>query len=93
MRSLCENNLYLLEEFANSSQKILLRKTREMLSDIKIFIDLRLESVKHLIRFKFLVKIIIIFLLNHIYLRKKMAVHKVDLKLGTAVAQIFDGSE
>lgn len=90
-RNLYEANLYLLDEFECSNQKILLRKSRDIFSEIKIFIDVRLDKAKHLIRFKTIVKLIII--VEKLYRNNKMTTPKVDLKLGTAVVQVYDGSQ
>lgn len=90
-RQLYENNLYLLENFENSNHKPLLRKTRDVFSEIFFFIDVQQDIDKHLISFRTIVKLIIIF--KKLYQNNKMADPKVDLKLGTAVVPVFDGSQ
>lgn len=90
-RQLYETNLYLLENFENSNHKPLLRKTRDVFSEIDFFIDVRLDIAKHLISFRTIVKLIIIS--KKIYQNNKMADPKVDLKLGTAVVPVSDGSQ
>lgn len=71
-KELYENILYILEDYDQYHQKALLRDARSLFSEIKIFIDIRLDYGKHLIKFKALANIIVAFF----KLRKKTYTNK-----------------
>lgn len=73
--------MYLLEDFPQPQQKVLLREARNLYSDIKVTIDTRLDlATGHLVKLKTISNSIILF--NRLYKNnKKMAAPKVDLKM------------
>lgn len=88
-KELYENILYILEDYDQYHQKALLRDARSLFSEIKIFIDIRLDYGKHLIKFKALANIIIAFF----KLRKKhIQTNMFDYKTATSLVQPYDGS-
>lgn len=88
-KELYENILYILEDYDQYHQKALLRDARSLFSEIKIFIDIRLDYGKHLIKFKALANIIVAFF----KLRKKhIQTNMFDYKTATSLVQPYDGS-
>lgn len=92
-REIYEDILYLVENFPQTQQKLLLSEARNLFSKIKITIDTRLDTATgHLIKLKTVTHLVIFF--NSLYKKhKKMAVPKVDLKLGTSIIPIYDGNQ
>lgn len=83
-----ENILYLLENYEQHHQKALLRDARNIFSEIKIFVDIRLDCGKHLLKFKTISKIVFVF----IKLYKKYKKMPFDFKTATSLVQPYDGS-
>lgn len=87
-RKIYETISYLVSE--RPDLKSYLYEAKNLYSAINLFIEAKLKTTNYVIKFRTVVKIIINFL--GVYRRIKMANPKVDIKLGTAIIQVYDGN-
>lgn len=89
-RVLYEDITFWLSEYENSDYKVILCTVRRVFSEIKTFIDIRLDGGRHLKNFRSVVRTIIV--CQYLYKKFKMTPPRVDLKTGTSIIPKYDGN-